>query len=135
MIRHPEKLEGVHPHMAAVVQEAALRLPFDLLVAEGLRTLERQKLLYAQGRTAPGPVVTWTLNSKHIRQGDGFGHAVDLYAQIDGKLDATKTEAIAQAMLAASTKLSIPIVWGADWNHNGRPHEKGETDSPHFQLA
>ncbi len=24
--------------------------------------------------------------------------------------------------------------WGADWNSNGRPREKGETDSPHFEI-
>jgi peptidoglycan L-alanyl-D-glutamate endopeptidase CwlK len=37
------------------------------------RTQEEQAALYAQGRTAPGKVVTWTLNSKHVR-----GLAIDL---------------------------------------------------------
>lgn len=35
-------------------------------IAEVRRSRERQRRLYAQGRTAPGPVVTWTLNSKHV---------------------------------------------------------------------
>lgn len=32
----------------------------------GIRTPEQQAAIYAQGRTAPGPVVTGTLNSNHI---------------------------------------------------------------------
>jgi len=36
-------------------------------IGEVRRSAERQHELYAQGRTAPGPVVTWTLQSKHIR--------------------------------------------------------------------
>jgi len=36
-------------------------------IGEVRRSTERQHQLYAQGRTEPGPVVTWTLQSKHIR--------------------------------------------------------------------
>ncbi len=35
-------------------------------VTEVLRSAARQKNLYAQGRTAPGRIVTWTLESAHI---------------------------------------------------------------------
>ncbi|MCC7195135.1 MAG: hypothetical protein IT356_06215 [Gemmatimonadaceae bacterium] len=34
-------------------------------VAETTRTQGRQEALYAQGRTDPGPIVTWTRNSRH----------------------------------------------------------------------
>lgn len=134
-IHQDQRLVGVHPKLIAVVTEAAKHLPFDLCIVEGLRSLERQKQLFAQGRSAPGKVVTWTLNSKHIKQGDGTGHAVDLCAQIAGKLDWTKADQVGRAMYQASETLGTPIRWGADWNHNGRLHEKGETDSPHFELA
>lgn len=30
------------------------------------RSEEEQRRLYAQGRTTPGPIVTWTLRSKHL---------------------------------------------------------------------
>lgn len=40
---------------------------------EGFRPQLRQEHLYAQGRTTPGPVVTWTLNSAHTQ-----GRAADL---------------------------------------------------------
>ena len=35
----------------------------------------------------------------------------------------------------ASRELGVPIRWGADWDMDGLPREKGETDSPHFELA
>ena len=43
-----------------------------------MRSIERQKALYDQGRTRPGPVVTWTMNSKHLR-GMAFDVAFDPY--------------------------------------------------------
>jgi peptidoglycan L-alanyl-D-glutamate endopeptidase CwlK len=36
-------------------------------IGEVRRSYDRQRWLYAQGRTRPGPVVTWTLDSKHLR--------------------------------------------------------------------
>lgn len=43
------------------------KLDFQFHILEVYRTPERQKKLYAQGRTAPGPIVTYTLNSLHIK--------------------------------------------------------------------
>lgn len=34
-------------------------------IRETYRTQARQNMLYEQGRTTPGPIVTWTKNSKH----------------------------------------------------------------------
>ena len=45
----------------------------DVQVAETYRSQSRQNALFAQGRATPGPVVTWTQNSKHTQ-----GRAVDL---------------------------------------------------------
>lgn len=128
-------LAGVHPRLIRVVERAIQISPVDFKVIEGVRTPERQKALYAQGRTKPGPVVTWTLKSNHFKQADGFGHAVDLLpAPYDWK-DLQPFNQMATAMIAASRELDIPIRWGADWDADGKPREKGETDSPHFELA
>lgn len=137
MLKHDERLKGVNPDLVRVVRRAASLVPFDITVSEGLRTQQRQRELYAKGRTAPGPVVTWTMNSKHLQQADGTGHAVDLYPLIDGAIPTgpEKFGEVAQAMKAAGEIEKVGVVWGADWNHNGRPYEKGEADSPHFQLA
>lgn len=48
-------------------------LGYRVRVLETHRTQERQEQLFAQGRTTPGPVVTWTLNSNHAQ-----GRAADL---------------------------------------------------------
>lgn len=127
------RLQGVKPQLASVVRRALEISTVDFMVVEGLRTIERQRELYAQGRTKPGPKVTWTLHSKHLE-----GNAVDLAPFVNGKVDWNNLknfDAIAKAMLQASRELSVPIRWGADWDMDGIPREKGETDSPHFELA
>jgi len=128
-----DRLKGVNPRLVKVVHRALQISTVDFMVVEGLRTLERQKQLYAQGRTTKGNIVTWTLKSKHL---DGL--AVDLAPIQNGQIDWTdlaKFDAMAKAMFTAAAELGIKIRWGADWNQNGRPREKGEHDSPHFELV
>lgn len=131
-----QRLRGVDPRLVAIVRDAALRLLPGLrfLVVEGLRSKERQAHLWAQGRTAPGPKVTWSEHSKHQ---DGL--AVDLAPLAkDGTVDWNNTKAfddVAKAMFAAAQVLEFRIRWGADWDMDGKPRERGESDSPHFELV
>lgn len=132
--RSEERLAQIDPKLAAVVREAAKIYKGNFIVTEGLRTIERQRELYAQGRTQPGRIVTWTMQSKHI---DGL--AVDLApVHEDGSIDwndRAAFNAVALAMFEAALLVGTKIRWGADWNQNGKPGEKGETDSPHFEVA
>jgi peptidoglycan L-alanyl-D-glutamate endopeptidase CwlK len=130
-----EKLKGVHPNLVRVIERAIQLSSQDFTVLEGIRTPERQAELYAQGRTKPGPVVTWTLKSRHFIQKDGFGHAADIAPFPIDWNDLSKFDAIAKAMFQASKELGTPIRWGADWDEDGNPRERGETDSPHFELV
>lgn len=126
------RLEGVDPRLVRVVKRAIGLSKVDFTVIEGRRTLARQRELYAQGRTKPGPVVTWTLKSKHID-----GSAVDVAPWINGAIDWNNLknfDLIAEAMFEAARIEGVRIRWGADWNRNGRPRERGETDSPHFEI-
>lgn len=128
------RLQGVHPDLVKVVQRAIELTDQDFMVLEGVRTPARQKELYAQGRTAPGPKVTWTLNSNHfVNPKTGFGHAVDL-VPFPVDWSHAKLDVVSKAMFAAAWELGVPIRWGADWDRDGKPREKGETDSPHFEL-
>lgn len=128
-------LTGVHPNLVKCVLAAAETCPVEFRVIEGVRSLERQKELYAIGRTKPGRKVTWTLNSKHRIQADGTAHAVDLLpAPYDWK-DTKPFDIVAKAMFDAAHKLGIEIRWGADWDEDGQPRERGETDSPHFEIS
>jgi len=130
--RSEKRLEGVNDALVNVVRRAAKRLPFALFVVEGLRTRERQAELYAQGRTKPGKKVTWTLHSKHLE-----GKAVDLAPLINGAIDwadLSKFDAIAKAMQDAAKEVGVTVRWGGDWDMDGQPRERGESDSPHFEL-
>lgn len=131
------RLAGVHPAMVKRVERAIALTAQDFMVLEGVRSAQRQRDLYAQGRTKPGPKVTWTLNSRHKVQSDGYGHAVDLVPYPVDWNTASKFEAIALAMLSADAALDdgYKIVWGKNWDGDDKPGEKGETDSPHFELA
>lgn len=110
------KLNGVHPDLVKVVKAAIKLSEVDFTVLEGLRTLTRQKQLFAAGATK-------TLNSRHLT-----GHAVDLGALIGGTVrwDWPLYFKIADAMKAAAADLGIPLEWGGDW--------RTFKDGPHFQL-
>jgi peptidoglycan L-alanyl-D-glutamate endopeptidase CwlK len=131
--RDKQRLKGVKDAMVRVVTRAASLYPGTFMVVEGLRTKERQAELYAQGRTKPGKVITWTMKSKHIT-----GDAVDLAPVVGGAIpwgSPAAFDELAQVMFRAAELEGVAITWGADWNNNGLRREKGETDSPHYQLA
>ena len=134
--RSKDNLVGVHPVLIQVVVRALELSPVDFFVDCGVRTPERQAELYAQGRTKPGPIVTWTLKSNHfVNKRTGFGHAVDLIPlPVDWK-NLKAFDAVATAMFQAAKELGVKIRWGKDWNMNGVPGERGETDSPHFEIV
>jgi peptidoglycan L-alanyl-D-glutamate endopeptidase CwlK len=110
------KLQTVHKDLQKVVERAITITEVDFTVTEGIRTLERQKTLVANGASK-------TMNSRHLT-----GHAVDLAALIDGKVswDWPLYHKIADAMKQAAKELDIPIVWGGDWT--------SFKDGPHFEL-
>lgn len=149
------RLAGVHPRLVAVVERAIQISPVDFKVVEGVRSDEQAYVNFGKGRTAAelaaagvpssgkyaAPAlakVTWLknpLNTKHRKQADGFGHAVDLLpAPYDWKATGP-FDAVAKAMMQAAKELGVSIRWGADWDADGKPREKGESDSPHFELV
>jgi len=67
----------------------------DVAMAEGARDQARQEELYAQGRTKPGPIVTWTKNSKHKD-----GNAMDVVAGDYQNAEANTTVAKAMRQFA-----------------------------------
>ena len=146
-----ERLDGVHPRLIAVADRAAALLPFDILITDGVRSRKRQEELYGHGRTPDelravglsGALaqprerkVTWTLTSKHfVNLKTGYGHALDCYkAPFSQKQTPAVSRQIARAFLQAANELDTPVRWGADWDRDGVFYEKGESDSPHFEL-
>ena len=114
--RAERAMAGVHPDLVRVVRRAAEAGAPAFTVTEGLRALERQRKLVAAG-------ASHTLRSRHLT-----GHAVDLAAEVDGRIrwDWPLYARLAEAMQAAAKDLSVPLEWGGDW-----PRLR---DGPHFQL-
>ena len=123
--RDYDKLEQIDERLEDVVELASEICKVPFCVVEGLRTLERQKELYAKGRTKPGKIVTWTLNSEHLS-----GRAVDLAPLTPTrKIDWENIEAfkeIMRAMKQAAKELNVAISCGGDWEKN--------RDYPHHEL-
>ena len=105
------ELRGVHPRLVEVVQLAIQSTAQDFRVHDALRTTDEQMQLVAAGAST-------TLSSKHLRQADGFGHAVDLVPIVNGQLrwEWPLIYPIAGAMHFAATRLNVPLVWGAVWD-------------------
>ncbi len=103
--RSRRNLQGVHSDLVAVVERALELTPTDFMVAEGVRSLERQRQLVAAGDS-------WTLDSRHLT-----GHAVDLWAWVAGDISWNWDHyfEIAVAVRKAAQELRTPLTWGGLW--------------------
>ena len=110
------KLEGVHPDLQKLVRDAIGLSTIDFGISEGLRSRERQKELFDDGKSQ-------TMNSRHLT-----GHAVDVYAWKDGAVswEFEDYETINIAFSQASKLTNIDYVRGGSW--------KSFKDGPHFEL-
>lgn len=150
--RSKNELQGVHPHLVKVVEEAIKITGVDFGVHDGLRTISEQREYVRRG-------VSKTMNSMHMKQKDGYGHAVDLVPYINGRLrwEWEPIYHIAHAVDYVSTQLEVPLVWGGVWDrvmtqyggsvdaiedavadYVARRKKAGRRafiDGPHYQLA
>lgn len=118
------KLKGVHPDLVRVVLRCAKDwkdTQFTFGITCGVRTLEEQKVLVKKGASK-------TLKSRHIPAKNGYSHAIDVVAFIDGKVrwDWPLYDKISKAMKAAAKAEKVPVEWGGDW--------VSFRDGPHYQL-
>lgn len=149
-----DELNGVHPRLVEVVKRAIQLTPVDFGVHDGLRTRDEQVRYVESG-------VSKTMNSKHLPQADGWGHAVDLVPYINGKLrwEWPPIYAVAAAMAIAAREQQLPLRWGGVWDrrfpvdfptytaggmeravsaYTARQRARGRRaflDGPHFELA
>lgn len=140
--RSLDNLNGVHPNLVLLMKESIKDSPFDFTITQGVRTQKEQQEFYSWGRTKKNPntgkmtKVTYAdgikRKSNHQPKSDGYGHAVDLYPYIDGKVQVQgkavidALEQIADHIKKKAEELDIEITWGGDWK---KPY-----DPPHFQL-
>lgn len=116
-----ERLEGVHPRLIAVAERALSYGILDMTVVPygGLRTVADQKKLYDRGASK-------TMNSRHLPQSDGYGHAIDLAPYPVDWNDIDRFLLQGSLMFRAAAEEGVIITWGGHW--------KRFKDYPHFQL-
>ena len=126
-----DKLAGVHPKLKAKVGQilaGMAAMGYPMLVTDGVRTDAEQAALYAQGRTAPGKIVTnadgVTHRSRHQLHADGCGHAVDC-CFLDASGKPTWDEGYPWATYGAIAE-SFGLNWGGRW--------RNPVDKPHIEL-
>ena len=110
------KLSTVHKSLQDLFYAAIGEAPYDFSITEGLRSLERQKQLFKEGKSK-------TMNSRHLT-----GNAVDVCIIIDGKTswDFNDYIKLADYIKKIAKAINVPIVWGGDW--------ESFRDGPHFEL-
>lgn len=119
--RSEKNLATLEPVVAKIGREhlrrlAALGLSFK--VTSGRRTQAEQDALYAKGRTAPGPKVTWTRKSRHLT---GRAYDLTLFSGKNPVWDSKHYDT------AGRIGEELGMTWGGRW-------KGGKTDRPHFEL-
>lgn len=125
--RSINNLIGVHPYLVDLMHAALAKVPYDFIVTEGLRSYKRQAQLKREGKSQ-------TLNSYHLRQEDGYGHAVDIaIIPPEGGVTWEMPYYLANAdvILAIAKERGLTIRWGGDFGNKG--HGRG-WDCPHLQI-
>ena len=147
--RSKNKLKGVHPNMVAVVERAIELTKVDFGVTYGVRSLAEQEKLVASGRSQ-------TMKSKHLKQKDGYSHAVDVVAYDGSNVvwEINVYDDICDAIKQAAIEKGVAIKWGAAWSEGDIRLYKGPAefhmnryidlrrgqgrrpfiDGPHFEL-
>lgn len=144
--RSEDQLQGVHPKLISLVRRALEVTQIDFAVTDGLRTPEEQNELVRTGASK-------TMNSKHLRQRDGYSHAVDLVPWVNGKprWEVPLCLQVAAAMKQAAVEQGVGIIWGSCWDRklNDLPPNLARAvedykvrhpgadflDFPHYQLS
>lgn len=119
------RLALVYPRLASLIRELHDRLSASdirIVVVQGLRTVSQQDLLYAQGRTRPGHIVT---NARGGQSYHNYGLAVDCAPMVGTVIDWNAQHPAWKAMEDAGVALGLTS--GATWQRI--------VDAPHFQLT
>ena len=93
----------------------------DIKIVSGYRSIEDQNKLYAQGRTAPGSIVTKAKGGESLHN---YGVAYDVCPIVKGKFEWNAPDLTWEKIALCGEKLGLEA--GAHW--------KEFVDKPHFQA-
>jgi peptidoglycan L-alanyl-D-glutamate endopeptidase CwlK len=125
------RINKLHPRIRKVAMDAYLHAvhftPFGVhpYITEGLRTFETQAKYYAQGRTAPGDIITYAKPGQSYHQ---YGLAFDFVNWINGKAIWPKNpKADKNWMIVVDIFKSYGFEAGIDWAGK-------KNDPPHLEM-
>jgi peptidoglycan L-alanyl-D-glutamate endopeptidase CwlK len=90
--------------------------PLDFGISSGRRTAIDQNILWQQGRTTPGPIITYR-NGYIIESTHQRGMAVDYFAYVDGRAnyEPGNVALIATCFAEAAATLELKWKWGGNF--------------------
>jgi peptidoglycan L-alanyl-D-glutamate endopeptidase CwlK len=116
--RSRREMKGVHPSLIKVVFKALELTRVDFSVIDGVRTKIEQERMVQRG-------LSQTMNSKHLVQKDGHGHAIDVVPYFNGKIrwEWPLIFDMAEAFFLAAEFHDVTLTWGGAWTEK---HEEFE---------
>ena len=117
-------ISQLHPRLQQKIEELRRLCTSEGLalgIGECFRSVEEQNALYAQGRTAPGAIVTNAPGSSYSSQHQ-WGIAFDFYENVAGKA----YDNIRFFNRVGALGKSVGLGWGGDWT--------SPVDKPHLYL-
>ncbi|HSU78999.1 MAG TPA: peptidoglycan-binding protein [Candidatus Angelobacter sp.] len=116
-------LDSLVPHVAALARQflsLTKAAGMDVRITAAFRSWDEADLLYAQGRTAPGPIVS---NAQGGNSYHNWGLAFDAAPFVNGKI----SEDTAQYKKMGALGEQVGLEWGGTF--------KSLVDYPHFQYT
>lgn len=120
-----ERLKTIHPDLQKVLREAIKT--YDFTILEGIRTKEKQEELLSRGMSR-------TLNSKHLDQGDGYSHAVDIAPWPIDWNDRERFILLSGFVKGLGAAMGVKLRLGVDWDSDLNIKEHSLFDGPHLEL-
>ena len=126
-------LDGLAPQFRAAIDRVLDRMRadgHDPMVFETLRTEARQQFIYGFGREYDDGRGIVTHSESAADTWHGYGLAVDIICK------RTMWGGSKQFWMSLGVAVrSEGLVWGADWNNNGRTDDERFVDRPHVQWG
>lgn len=126
-----EKLSTCDIRLQKVIKRAAEISDIDFGVAEGNRSIERQRQFFKEGKTKLDGVTQFSKHNTLPSQ------AVDIYGYVCGVINYSNEvmSYLAGVILTVAKEMGVEMIWGGNWDQDGEIlTDQGFDDLPHFEL-